>query len=256
MSEDNKNINSGKIFTYAALISLAILIVSLLWIQAVGLFGDDGKIVSNQDELFTNAYGDLELGYDPLVTMVPEELQSLQSKSNIFVSSLDPKIGAKDPKIVITLFGNLENAETADLYGILESIGKKNQDDIIIVWKDFVVPADPPSIGQRAAEAAQCMAQQNEFWDFAKFIFLNQENLSEDFLKEAAKNQQIDYEEFTECFDKGVMRNLVEQSYYYGGSVEVTKSPTVFINDQKIDSDLTKENIENVVNNILDSFEK
>lgn len=256
MSEDKKNINTGKILTYAALISLAILVISLLYIQAVGLFGEDGKKVSNQDELFSEAYGDLELGYDPLVTVVPEDLQSLQSKSNIFISSLDPKIGAKDPKIVVTLFGNLQSSDTASLYGILESIGKKNQEDIVIVWKDFVEPVDPPSLGQRASEAAQCMADQDEFWNYTKFIFANQENLSETSLKEAAKNQSISYKDFEDCFDKGVMRSLVEQSYYYGQTVDVTKSPTVFINDQKVEDNFTKENIENIVNNILDSFNK
>ena len=251
MADNNNSKISAKVIIYVSIFSFFVVLISLLYIQSINI--DQANKPLAQVEPYS-AYGDLELGYDPLVTVVPEELQDLNAKSEIFISSVDPKIGTPDASVIITLFGDITNPNMPEIHKNLEEIAQAHQGQIMVIWKDYVLPEDPPSLAQKAAEAAQCMAEQGEFWDYFGFLVNNQDGLSESFLKSSAKDQQINYEDFVFCLDKRIMKPVVEQSYYYAGSVGVDKSPILYINNEKIESDFSFQNLDNKVKQLLDEL--
>ena len=254
MPENNSSKTSSKIIVYISIFAFFVVLIAILYLNSINFIG-----FSNDSQEYVEPYekyGDLELGYDPLVTVVPPELQDLNAKSEIFISSLDPKIGVPDAPVIISIFGNLQDSNMKEVYETLENIAKANPDQLLVVWKDYVLPEDEPSLAQLAAEAAHCMADQGEFWNYFGFITNNQEDYSKEFFKSAAKNQNINYEEFEFCFDNRLMQPIVEQSYYYAGSAGVDKSPVLFINNEKVDSDFSQENLENIVKPLIDQLKK
>ncbi|MFH1537224.1 MAG: DsbA family protein [Patescibacteria group bacterium] len=247
--------NQAKILVYLSVLSVFILLIIFAYYQAVFIQNPSTNQNTNSNSLIING-GDLELGYDPLITTVPKELQSLQSKSNIFISTFDPKIGSNQAKVIITLFADLSNPDLPDLFNILEEVYADNPEDLVVVWKDFVAITDPPSVSLKAAEAVHCAHDQQKFWDLFKYLLNNQGSFDENFFKEAAKTKGLDYEVFLPCFENSMMKPVVEQSYYYSETVGVEKAPTIFVNDEKLEDDITKEKIEEKVNNILDALKQ
>ncbi|MFH1536396.1 MAG: thioredoxin domain-containing protein [Patescibacteria group bacterium] len=247
--------NQAKILVYLSVLSVFVLLIIFAYYQAVFIQNPSTNQNTNTNNEVVNG-GALELGYDPLITVVPEELQSLQAKSNIFISTFDPKIGSSQAKVIITLFADLSNPDLPDLFNILEEVYAENPEDLVVVWKDFVAITDPPSVSLRAAEAVHCAHDQEKFWDLFKFLLNNQANFSDNFFKESAKDKELDYEEFLACFENNMMKPVVEQSYYYSRTVGIEKAPTIFINDEKLEDDFTKEKIEEKINIILDALKQ
>ena len=247
--------SQAKILVYLSVLSVFILLILFGYYQAVFIQNPSTSQDTNANGLIING-GDLELGYDPFITVVPEELQNLQTKSNIFISTFDPKIGSNQAKVIITLFADLSNPDLPELFEILEEVSAKNPEDLVVVWKDFVELTDPPSVSFKAAEAVHCAHDQQKFWDLFKYLLNNQSNFDDNFFKEAAKTKELDYEEFLTCFENSMMKPVVEQSYYYSKTVGVEKAPTIFINDEKLEEGLIKEKIEEKIIIILDTLKQ
>ncbi|MBU0732044.1 DsbA family protein [Patescibacteria group bacterium] len=254
MPEKNTSKTSAKVIVYISIFSFLIVLISLFYLNSINFTVFTTN--SGEDVEPYQKYGDLELGYDPLVTVVPKELQDLNAKSEIFISSMDPKIGAPNASVIVTIFGNLQDSNMREVYETLENIAQANPDQMLVVWKDYVLPEENPSLAQLAAEAAHCMADQGEFWNYFGFITNNQEDYSKNFFKSAAKNQNIDYEEFEFCFDNRIMQPIVEQSYYYAGSVGVDRSPLIFINNEKVESDFSKKNLEDKIRPLIEQLKQ
>lgn len=243
---------SAKAIVYVSVFAFFVVLISLLYLNSVN-FSAFTEEAAEEVEPYQK-YGDLELGYDPLVTVVPEEMQDLNAKSEIFISTMDPKIGSSEAPVIVTFFGNLQDPGMRDIYDNLESLARRNPDKMLVVWKDYVPPESEPSLAQQAAEAAHCMAEQGEFWQYFGFITNNQEDFSPEFFHEAAKNRSVNYEQFEYCFENRIMQPVVEQSYYYAQSVGVDKSPVLFINNEKVENDFSLENLENKINPLIDEL--
>lgn len=92
----------------------------------------------------------------------------------------------------------------------------------------------------RAAEAGECAADQQRFWDYHDLLFLRQgpENSgvysSEHLLQFARELQQafpdFDVDAFDRCLDSGRMANVVDQSTSAAAEAGITQTPSFVIN--------------------------
>ncbi len=91
---------------------------------------------------------------------------------------------------------------------------------------------------QWAAEAADCSADQNKFWDYANYVFTHQagENkgaFSKDNLKGFAKALGLDTNAFNTCSDSGKYTAEVKQEKLQGDQLGIRATPSFFIKGQK-----------------------
>jgi len=90
-----------------------------------------------------------------------------------------------------------------------------------------------------AAEASECAAEQDAFWEYHDKLFEKQagENegaFSKDNLKKIAAELKLDTETFNECLDSGKYSEEVQKMYSLAQSIGVTSTPAFIINGQPI----------------------
>jgi cyclophilin family peptidyl-prolyl cis-trans isomerase len=88
---------------------------------------------------------------------------------------------------------------------------------------------------QWAAEAAECAAEQGEFWDYHDKLFAsqngeNQGAFSKDNLKKLAADLALDTAKFNQCFDSGKYTAKIKKSNDDAGQFGVNSTPTIFMN--------------------------
>jgi len=89
-----------------------------------------------------------------------------------------------------------------------------------------------------AGEAAECVADQGEFWEYHGYLFQNQsgENqgtFSKKNLESFAKTLKLDTSQFNSCLDSGKYSQKVLRDRSDGQQFGVNSTPTFFIGNEK-----------------------
>ncbi len=90
-----------------------------------------------------------------------------------------------------------------------------------------------------AAEAAECAADQNKFWEYHDKLYgsqsgENQGAFNKDNLKKFAGELKLDTSAFDECLDSGKYTQLIQEESSTASSIGVRSTPTFLINGQAI----------------------
>jgi len=90
-----------------------------------------------------------------------------------------------------------------------------------------------------AAEAVECAADQNKFWEYHDTLYSsqsgeNQGTFNKDNLKKFAKDLGLDNSAFNECLDSGKYTQLIQEESSKASSIGVRSTPTFLINGQAI----------------------
>ena len=90
-----------------------------------------------------------------------------------------------------------------------------------------------------AAEAAECAADQNKFWEYHDKLYdsqsgENQGAFNKDNLKKFAEELGLDTSAFNECLDSGKYTQLIQDESSLASSIGVRSTPTFLINGQAV----------------------
>lgn len=90
-----------------------------------------------------------------------------------------------------------------------------------------------------AAEAAECAADQNMFWEYHDKLYgsqsgENQGAFNKDNLKKFAEELGLDTSAFNECLDSGKYTQLIQEESSTASSIGVRSTPTFLINGQAV----------------------
>jgi len=90
-----------------------------------------------------------------------------------------------------------------------------------------------------AAEAAECAADQNKFWQYHDKLYdsqsgENQGAFNKDNLKQFAEELGLDTSAFNECLDSGKYTQLIQDESSLASSIGVRSTPTFLINGQAV----------------------
>jgi protein-disulfide isomerase len=94
-------------------------------------------------------------------------------------------------------------------------------------------------ISEVATQAAWCAGAQGKFWEFHHMLFRRQELWNRlaaplERLREFAKDLNLDTAALKSCVESGRMQDRVQADKAYGQQLQVSSTPTIFINDYRI----------------------
>jgi protein-disulfide isomerase len=160
-----------------------------------------------------------------------------------------PVRGNPNAKVVLVNFDDLQCPYCSKTHSILfPELLKEYGDRVAFVYKDFPLVEIHPW-ATHAAVDANCLAAQNEnaYWNFADFVHSNQQMFNAEkgqenqfaALDRAAVAQagkfQVDILKLQSCMKDPKGEAAIRASERQGESLEVTGTPTMFINGQMLD---------------------
>lgn len=80
------------------------------------------------------------------------------------------------------------------------------------------------------AEASECAAEQEKFWEYHDLLFENRESLTNEKLKSLADQLGLDQQTFGECLDTGKYKPIVEQQNAFARQLGVQSTPSFLVN--------------------------
>lgn len=107
-----------------------------------------------------------------------------------------------------------------------------------------------------AAEAAECAADQDAFWEYHDLVFEsqageNQGAFNKDALKQLAMDLDLDADEFNECLDSGKYVETVQNDTQIAQQIGATSTPAFIINGQPLVGAQPFEVFQQIIDGIL-----
>lgn len=166
------------------------------------------------------------------------------------VSIADPQLGAQDAAVVIVEYADFtcESCKTAST--ALAQLVNAYPDDVRLVWKDF--PNESKSDeATPSAIAARCADAQNAFWPFHDELFLRQSQLAPATYTAIAEALDLNTTAFASCIATNEPLPRVRKAYEEGLALNITATPTLFINSERYTGSIRFDELESMVKSIL-----
>ena len=148
------------------------------------------------------------------------------------VAAEGPSKGPSSAPVTIVEFSDFECPYCSKAEETVKQVMKNYDGKVRLVYRDFPLPFHPHAA--KAAEAAQCAADQGKYWEMHEKLFASQQKLDVPALKGYAKELGLDQGKFDKCIDSGDKAKVVEANKAAGSKVGVTGTPAFFINGYQL----------------------
>jgi len=176
----------------------------------------------------------------------PEPSQPVQ----LVVSDGDHIRGNKNAPITIVEFSDFECPFCGRFHPTMQQVMQEYGDKVRWVYKHFPLDSIHPN-ARPAAEASECAAEQNKFWEFADKLFLNQQSLSTDFYTATARELGLDVNKFSSCVSTRKYQSVVDKGMQEGLSAGVNGTPSNFINGIPVSGAVPFQDLKQVIDSQL-----
>jgi protein-disulfide isomerase len=164
-----------------------------------------------------------------------------------------PSFGPANAKITIVVFSDFECPYCRELAKTLrDNIPQKYPNDVRVIFEDF--PIDSIHKWARsAAEAAHCIASEKSeaFWAFHDWIFEHQQEVDSANLAAKvtsfAQQQNLDTTKISACMANHATAERVNASQKAGQELQISRTPTLFINGRMVPGAVPWEQLDTVV---------
>ncbi len=150
--------------------------------------------------------------------------------ADIQVADDDHIRGNADAPVTLVEYSDFECPYCFSVQPTLEQILEEYGDQVRLVYRHFPLSFHPQA--QKAGEAAECAGEQGEFWAMHDKLYeLNeQDGLTIDNYKAAAKELGLNSSQFNSCLDEGKYAQAVKDDFNQGSQNGVSGTPATFIN--------------------------
>ncbi len=183
--------------------------------------------------IFTGGFGTASKNEEIKQNAEPEkELNGINMKSLIDDDAIK---GDKNAPITIVEFSDYECPYCAKFYSETFNQIKSEYIDtgkVNFVYRDF--PLNFHKNAQKAAEAAECAGEQDQYYDMHDKLFEKGVTGGVDSFKEYAIEIGLNEEQFNNCLDSGEMSREVKQDLSDGQKAGVRGTPAFFIEGEMI----------------------
>jgi protein-disulfide isomerase/rhodanese-related sulfurtransferase/uncharacterized membrane protein len=141
--------------------------------------------------------------------------------------------GNANSPVTFAEFGDFQCPYCGTSEKIVRKIREAYGDRVRFVFRQFPLP-NIHAYAEKAAEASECAGEQGKFWEAFDKLYDNQLDLSVPALEHYATELGLDRSRFSQCLSSGAMAAKVEQDKSDGRALGVDRTPTFFIDGQKI----------------------
>jgi protein-disulfide isomerase len=154
-------------------------------------------------------------------------------------TSLQPSFGSPGASVVVVAFSDFQCPHCRDeAKALRENLLKTYPTQVRLYFKDF--PLLNHDWARPAAIAGRCIFRQNPvaFWDYHDWVFDKQGEITaanlRDKLTEFLQGKEIDPLQLNRCLDQQETAAEVDKSIVEGKSLQVTSTPTLFVNGRRL----------------------
>lgn len=148
---------------------------------------------------------------------------------DIKLTAADHTIGPKNAKVTVVEFSDFQCPYCGRFEPTVQQMLKEYKDKIQFVYRNFPLDSLHPN-ARPAAIAAECGAEQGKFFEFHDQIIAKQDQLSDAYYQEIAKNLGLNITKFNDCLKSDRPGTKVEADYQSGIAVGVQGTPSTFVN--------------------------
>lgn len=152
-------------------------------------------------------------------------------KVSLEVSKDDHVRGESNALVTLVEFSDFQCSFCNLFHPTIIQILDEYPDSVRWVYKHFPLDVIHPQ-ARPAAEASECAAEQNKFWEFADALFENQSQLSSEYYSKLAAGLDLNVDTFNECVSNRKYKDRVEADYQLGIQLGVRGTPASFINGE------------------------
>ncbi|GIX46309.1 MAG: hypothetical protein KatS3mg131_0520 [Candidatus Tectimicrobiota bacterium] len=161
----------------------------------------------------------------------------------------DPALGPAEAPVTIVEFSDFQCPYCRRVQPTLKRLLREYDGKVRLVYRDFPLRNIHPQ-AQKAAEAAQCAAEQRQFWPYHDRLFAA-DRLEVADLKQYAAELGLDVQQFATCLDSGKYAAEVEKDLQDGVRAGVSATPSFFINGQPLTGAVPYERFQELVEEAL-----
>ena len=164
----------------------------------------------------------------------PQENVNEKADEAVLLANTKNSIGNPNSSVKIVEFADLQCPACRTAQPIVKSILEKYKDQVYFVWRHY--PLSIHKNARPAARAAEAAATQGKFFEMADVLFTKQTEWSEksdpkDLFTGYAQEIELDMEKFKTDFEASY--DAIDQDFADGNKVNVSSTPTFFINGEK-----------------------
>ncbi|MFA6307161.1 MAG: thioredoxin domain-containing protein [Patescibacteria group bacterium] len=147
------------------------------------------------------------------------------------IDATDHIFGEAKASAQIIIYSNFECPFCAEFSQTIKKVEENFKDKVAIAYRHYPLPGYPEA--EKAAEAAECAAEQGKFWQMHDKLFADNTagRMSIEQFKIDAADLGLNQEQFNQCLDGGKYENKIGEQAAEGAGAGVTGTPTFFVND-------------------------
>jgi protein-disulfide isomerase len=161
-----------------------------------------------------------------------------------------PSLGTDSAPVTIVEFSDFQCPYCRQVQPTLQRLMAEYEGKVKLVFRDFPLRNIHPQ-AQKAAEAAQCAAEQQKFWSYHDKLFAAASLQIAD-LKKYAHELGLNEEQFTSCLDSNKYADGIAVDMQAGQNAGVNATPTFFVNGYPLSGAASYEQFKEVVDTALE----
>jgi protein-disulfide isomerase len=173
-------------------------------------------------------------------------------------TDLAPNVGTPGAPVVLVEFSDFQCPYCAQEATMLrQNLLQAYPKQVRLYFKTF--PLDMHTWAKPAAIASQCVYRQKAdlFWEYHDWIFAHQaeitpENLKDKVMEWAKGQKDLDALQLTACMDSQATVGDVEKAITEGKALEISGTPTLFVNGRRIAQTIDWTNLRSVIDNEIE----
>ncbi|MDA2936448.1 DsbA family protein [Patescibacteria group bacterium AH-259-L05] len=178
------------------------------------------------------------------------ERETQPTKVSLEVTKDDHVRGESNAAVTLVEFSDFQCPFCNRFHPTVVQILDEYSGSVRWVYKHFPLDAIHPQ-ARPAAEASECAAEQNKFWEFADALFEDQSQLSSEYYSELAADFDLNVDTFNECVDSRKYKDRVEADYQLGIRLGVRGTPASFINGELLVGAVPYPSLQSVIEKAL-----
>jgi len=231
-NKKNKNNLETKIFVFVCLLNFFVLFFLFVF------YSNDNTSNREQAQALEKEKSSFEVK-DPFITKNPAMPKNITKP---VINGDDPSIGARDAKINLIMFSDINCDFCYDQYQDLKEIVGEHKDEVRLVWKDYP-DTQAESRSWRLSMAGRCAYKQDKFWEFYDLIYQDPE-LS---WQELINNLNLSAKDFSKCLKSQDTVDRILKSVLEADSLGISGVPYLFVNDKEFLGGIDKDSLKKIL---------